>query len=293
MRVGRINSGDWNNAFAWIGFAVPDATQDVYVVQGGPVLLDVDGNVKNLRISGGSTVDAQTLDLTSASDIDFNGGSLAVGIGGSITANKIDGDPASLTTTAFSLVRFNEFTRGTSSTTSVTFNGSVGIGHGIPPDSPVTFNPSTLADWNIAQNLTVGDQRAAKLVIDNGTWNVGGNLTIQGKRDGIVTHGSTVTVESTGALNVTGVVDINTNGELEYKNNAAVLNTTYVIRGGDTFIDDPPGPEPPSLKHTPGSRMTFYGTVSAGTATNQRRRRHRRRWARWRRDIQRRAATAL
>ena len=268
LRVGRINSGDWNNAFAWIGFAVPDATQDVYVVQGGPVLLDIDGNVKNLRISGGSTVGAQTLDLTAARDIDFNGGSLAVGIGGSITANKIDGDPASLTATGFSLVRFNRIYRGPSSATSAAFNGGVAIGHGTPDLVPVTFNPSDLADWNIAQNLSVGNQRNTTVVIDNGTWNVGGNLIVRGTKIDAATYGpSTVTVESTGTLNVTGVVDIGFQGEVKYASGKTASNTIYEVRGGTTSIVIPPPPDPARLEHTPGGLLIIEGNANAAMAT--------------------------
>jgi autotransporter-associated beta strand protein len=270
-RVGRIAAGDWSNASAWIGADVPDSSQGAYVTQGGAVLLDVDANVKSLRVSGGSTVNAQTLNLSAAGTINYDGGSLAVGIGGAISAEKFEGDPAALTTTAFSTVRFSDFTPGVSSTTAVTFNGNVGIGLGVPDLVPVTFDPSALADWNIAQNLLVGDQRNTKLVIDNGTWNVGGNLIVRGAKGEVAYYPSTVTVESSGTLNVTGVVDIGFKGEVEYNSGKTASNTTYEVRGGTTSIvtpvPPPNPPPPPYLDHTPGGLLIFEGNSNAAMAT--------------------------
>lgn len=58
-RVDRISSGFWSDVNGWIGGAVPDLTQDVYVRQSGAVLLDANGQANDLLIVSGNTVAAQ------------------------------------------------------------------------------------------------------------------------------------------------------------------------------------------------------------------------------------------
>ena len=51
-RVGRISTGEWSDTNAWIGGAVPDATQDVYITRpGGNVTVDVDAQAQNLLVA--------------------------------------------------------------------------------------------------------------------------------------------------------------------------------------------------------------------------------------------------
>ena len=255
QRVGRIFHGNWNNTNSWIGADVPDATQDAYVHQAATVTLDVNASVKSLIVSGGSDVDAASFRLA-AGDIRFDGGALSAGAGGAISADAIHGDPAQLYTAAGSTIEFNDFTRGASSATAATFNGNVtiGIGSGVP-----TFNPdTTITAWTIGQDLKIGGTRAAKLVIDNGAWNVGGNLDIQGTKF----VESEVVVDG-GTLSVTGLVTIGGNGALTYKSHNA-STTTYTLYGGSA--NKFTSPPPTHLETSPAGRMTFENTVSAGAA---------------------------
>lgn len=249
-RVARISSGNWNNTNAWIGADIPDATQDAFVRQAGAVTLDVNASVKSLVVAGGSSVDAAGFRLDSAGDITFDGGAISVGAGGVVSADAIKGDPATLTAAAGSTIQFNNFTKGTSSATAATFNGNVTIGVGSSTDL-VTFNPDAdaITAWNVGQSLTVGGQRPAKLVIDNGAWSVGGNLSIP--------RGGEVVVDG-GTLGVTGSAIIG--GSLTYKSQNA-SNTTYTISGGSsTKRTNPP---PAILVPASAGQMTFESSFAA------------------------------
>lgn len=253
QRVGRIGSGNWNNTNSWIGADVPDATQDAYVNQAGLVTLDVNASVKSLVVDGGSGVDAAGFQLSSAGDLRFDGGAISVGAGGAVSADAISGDPATLTTAAGSTIQFNNFTEGASSATAATFNGSVTIGVGSSTDD-VTFNPNAITDWTIGQNLSVGSSRKAKLVVDDGTWSVGGNLSVP--------RGGEVVVDG-GTLGITGSANIG--GALTYKSQNA-SNTTYTINGGSAVKTTIP-PSPTFLKLFSGGQMTFDSTSPATPVT--------------------------
>jgi autotransporter-associated beta strand protein len=284
-RVGRISAGAWSNNNAWIGADVPDATQGAYVTQGGTVSLDVDASVKSLTIDNSSTVATLTRALTSAGDVNIVDGTLAVSAGGSLSADKIDGDPASLTTAAGSTVRFNQFTRGSSSATSATFNGSVAIGNGLSNMSPITFASGPIASWTVGQNLTISDLRPTTLNVNNATWAVGGNVVVGsnfGKLDiqagGTVTIGgnlqvtgtfngaSVVTVAQSTGLNVVGQINVGSAGRVAYTNSNAQA-ATISIGGGATAILGGPWPIPLYELRSSGGEVTFDG-VSIFTIVN-------------------------
>lgn len=241
-RVGRISAGNWNNTNAWIGADVPDATQDAYISQAGAVTLDVNASVKSLNVRGGGSVDATGFQLVSTGDITFDGGAITAGAGALVKAEALHGDPATLTTAAGSTIEFNNFTRGASSATAATFNGSVKIGFG-DGENLVSFNPNAIATWMIGQNLTVGTfLQPTQLVIDNGEWNIGGVLNIQRGGDVMVDGGFLDTsLQLTGGnLAATGPVTVD--GALTYRGRNA-SNTTYTLAGGAaTKFIDPPNP---------------------------------------------------
>ena len=253
-RVDRISAGNWNNTNAWIGADVPDATQDVYVRSAAAVTLDVNASVKSLDVRGGSTVDAAGFQLAAAGDLRFDGGAISVAAGGSISADAIHGNPANLTTAAGSSIQFNNFTRGASLATAATFNGNVAIGVG-SSTSLLTFNPdNSIATWNVGQNLTIGNpQLPTKLVIDNGAWSVGGNLSIPA--------GGEVLVDG-GTLGLTGSASIG--GSLTYKSHNA-SNTTYTLFGGSAMKKTTPPPT--HLLISSAGQMTFESTSPAAPVT--------------------------
>ena len=297
-RVGSIANGFWSNISNWIGGDVPDSTQDVYIAHGGSVTLDVDGQAKNLKIlSGANSVAVQNHSLyvlgteangaVTNSTLNFDGAALSVGSGGTIAANYIIGNPGALTTAAGSLVRFNAFTPGSSTPTSASFNGSVALGFDNDPSglvSPMTtdFLPSW-ANWTIAENLIIGDENFANLVVDNGTWTVNGNVTL-GKvidtflnggwtggvalqNNGVMTIGGnldipigTVTVEDTATLNVAGNITIGKQSQVAYRDNRAAARRPYSVAGGQTvFVDGMP-------IYISGGTLSFEDTANATDA---------------------------
>ncbi|MEX2307462.1 MAG: autotransporter-associated beta strand repeat-containing protein [Pirellulales bacterium] len=289
-RVGRISGGLWSEANYWIGGDVPDATQDVYVSYGGNLTVDEDFQARSLLIAPGNGLYVQFADgIAVTGALTYTGGTVDIASTGTIAADQIIGDPAALTTAIGSLVRFNQFTRGTSSATSATFNGSVAIGYyipSIPPAPPVTFNPGPITTWTIAENLKIGDERDVAVAVSNATWNVGGNvsvgsntaqLTIQ--TGGTMTVGgnidvrgsdrgfSDVTVETGGTLNVTGNVIASPYGRVTYKTGTLAADETFDIQGGVTVVVYTPPTPPPRFVSSAGGRLTIEGTANVVGST--------------------------
>jgi autotransporter-associated beta strand protein len=170
-RVGSVSSGLWSESSRWIGGAVPDFTQDVYIAHGGAVTLDLDRQVKNLSVASGSSIHVQSHRLSVDGGLSLNGAAASVGSGGTIEADTISGTNGTLTTAAGSTVRFNSFTAGASA--SVSFNGSVAVGHkknlGSASLFVSEFDPSTITTWHIAEQLAVGDKGTnTTLIINDG-----------------------------------------------------------------------------------------------------------------------------
>ena len=138
-RVGRINNGVWRDSNQWIGGDVPDMTQDVYITNGGAVALDAELRPKTCS-SPSVTACGPEHRLSSNGTFTFTNATVSVGAGGTIAANNLIGDPATLTTTAGSLVRFNQLHRKWPSTAS--FNGSLAIGYNTGSASSVTYDPA-------------------------------------------------------------------------------------------------------------------------------------------------------
>lgn len=279
-RVGTAASGLWSSANTWIGGAVPDATQDAYIASIGNVDLDTNASIRNLTIGATEALDVAAHSLTVAKTLNFDGAALSVGTGGTITADTLNGAPANLTAAAGSLVRFNQFSRGSSSDTTANFAGSVAIGQSAPVAGTVTL-ASPVTNWNIVENLTIGDLRSAIVPVGNGSvWDVGGNLTVganaselQIQYGGAVSVGGNLqvsgrdasnvaTVTSFGSLNVVGQVNVGWFGHVEYTStnpHAAAIN----VGGGVTGIEHVAVPWPgyDYETHTLGGEVTLEGTT--------------------------------
>jgi autotransporter-associated beta strand protein len=283
-RVGSIASGAWGTTNNWIGGDVPDSTQDVYISHGGGIALDVDAAVKNMLVGPGNSLLVGNRSITAFETITSTGGFLSVGSGGAIVANAIVGEPSSISSAAGSLVRFNQLT-GTAAT-ATSFGGSLAIGFdNIPgPLSPPgsTFNP-TLANWSIGENLIIGDESFADLVVDNGIWTVNGNVTlgkvltflhggwaggIDLQNNGVMTVAGNldiaigaVTVEDTAALNVAGNITIGKRSGLTYQDDRSAASRPHSLEGGRTEI----------VEGTPifiaGGILTFEDTANAADAS--------------------------
>jgi autotransporter-associated beta strand protein/T5SS/PEP-CTERM-associated repeat protein len=229
-RVGRISSGIWSDANAWIGGAVP-SYQDVYISHGGTVTLDEYAVVRSLNIfSGANSLQAQNNFLNVDGPLTFTGATVSVGSGGTIMAASIVGDPSALTTTAGSLVLFNQLT-APPSTTSVTFNGSIGIGidpgfqDAIRPS--ITFDRGSISTWNIAEGLSIGNAFAIATV----TFNNGAHVTSSSGAIGSDSAGEGhVIIDGLGSLWTTSGVLEARNGSLELRN-AAALTTGAATLG--------------------------------------------------------------
>ncbi len=283
-RVGSIISTTWSNSLNWIGGDVPDSTQDVYVSHGGGITLDVDTAVNNLLVSPGNSLAVGGRYFTALGTITHTGGNLSVASGGTIAANAIVGDPSAINSAAGSLVRFNQLAENTAAPAN--FNGSVAIGFDYIPgplSSPgSTFNP-TLADWTIAENLIVGDESFAGLVVDNGTWTVNGNVTLGkvltflngGWRGGVTLQNTgimtidgnldlplgDITVEDGAALNVAGNITIGKQSSITYRDNRAAVNRPYSVAGGFlVFVEGTP-------IQIAGGTLSFEDTANAVDAT--------------------------
>lgn len=174
-RVGSITGGSWSNSHNWIGDDVPGLSEDVYIRHGGNVSLAGDAQARNLRVGDGSSLTVYSNHLTVDGGLMFDGGSISVGTGGTITADVLTGDPAATTTIADSLVQFNVFTRSASSTaTTANFSGNVQIGYAPVAGGAVllssVFQPSSISLWNIAEKLSIGGANTiSTLAITAGT----------------------------------------------------------------------------------------------------------------------------
>ncbi|MFO0915873.1 MAG: autotransporter-associated beta strand repeat-containing protein [Pirellulales bacterium] len=162
QRVGSLSDGAWNQPSRWLGGAVPDGTQDVYIRHGGAVLLDNDAAMKNLTIGLANSVDVNSRRLAATGTLDVTGGIVTVGAGGKLEADTIVMSPGSLVTTVDSTVRFNRLQTG--NVTNVSFQGNVGIGTGTGAAPTIQVVAAKDAkgelvdtNWQIAQNLGVGD----------------------------------------------------------------------------------------------------------------------------------------
>ncbi len=176
-RVGSVASGLWSDANLWIGGDVPDVNQDAYIYHNGTTTLNANQQVRGLRVMSGNSVAVDGNQLSVKGALTFQGGTISVAAGGMIAADSISDStaisatpPGTLVTTAGSLVRFNSYNSAISS--SANFNGSVSIGYDklatLTIPSPV-FTPNSIATWNIAEQLAIGDSTAtAKLVISAG-----------------------------------------------------------------------------------------------------------------------------
>jgi autotransporter-associated beta strand protein len=289
-RVGRISSGNWSDTHAWIGGDMPDATQDAYISHGGMVTLDVDAGVKTLLVSPGNALAVGGHIYATPGTITFTGGNLTVGSGGTIAADKFIGNPGSIFSAAGSLVRFNQFTEV--SPTSANFGGSVAIGHDVDPSpstSSTTFNPNSFVDWNIGQHLILGDENDVALAIDNGTWDVNGNVTlgnvitflnggwtggvalqnngvldVGGNLDlrlGAISVEDAVPLEDTVALKVAGIITIGKLSGITYRDNRAAANRPNFLAGGNAV------PFESSLIQIAGGTLAFEDTANANDAT--------------------------
>ena len=148
----------------WIAGAVPDVTQDVYV-RFSAVTLDADAQAKSLSVGALSDLHVQNHRLTVPGTLSFDTSNLSVDAGGTVEADKISVN--TLVAGAGSLVRFNNLTRGpTSSATSITFGGSVAIGYNAGSVLSETFAPADYTTWTVGENLTIGDQKGATLAVN-------------------------------------------------------------------------------------------------------------------------------
>jgi len=292
-RVGSISSGAWSTASNWIGGDMPDDTQDVYITHGGVVTVDVGAQANNMFIASGNGLVVQTGQSAHVNGVlTFTGGSLTVGPDATLAANVLIGDPGTINTGAGSLLRFNQLTE--TAATPVNFGGSVAIGFDTNPFGPIvpadtTVNPSSAA-WNIAENLIVSDQNYANLIVDNGTWTVGGDvaigkvITVTGggfggtvtlKESAVMSVGGNVSVEGPGAevivegtasLDIDGDVTLGKGGRFTYRDDQKADHITYFLVGGQAVYEVPPV-GPPQLLRPTGGTLTFEGTASAGDAT--------------------------
>lgn len=282
-RVGRISSGTWNDTNAWVGGDVPDITQDVSITHGGFVNIDINASARNLTIAPGNSL-ATLFDsgITIAKTLNFDGASIQFISTGTLAADVIIGNPADLITAPTSLVRFNQFTRGSSAATAASLGGSVAIGYNTGAGSDVsttTFDPDFLADWNIGKNLIVGDQNNAVLVVDKGSWMIGGNLSVGVNGGGTgelnLQNSATmavvgdfniqrgrVTVENMATLSISGNIAIGQASQLTYKNDRAAASKTHVIAGGSAGVNCPPAGAC-EIVRTAGGSLIFQDTANA------------------------------
>jgi fibronectin-binding autotransporter adhesin len=165
-RVGSLADGAWSAPGPWIGGAAPDATQGVYISHGGTTTLDVNAQAPDVWINSGSQLLVGSRRLDVKKSLLLNNGDVAVDAGGTVAANSIAGATSDLATTAGSLVRFNNFANAAAT---ANFNGSVAVGYDTGLVGSAMFDPAANSTWNIAQDLAVGDEtKAAVLVINEG-----------------------------------------------------------------------------------------------------------------------------
>ncbi len=128
-RVDRISSGLWSEAGAGLAPSRPGIAQDAYIRHGGTVALNANAAAKSLLVGNANSLSVQNNLLTVDQALNYDTGAISVAAGGAIQADSINGNPAALTTTANTLVRFNNFTRGTSGASVANFSGSVALGY--------------------------------------------------------------------------------------------------------------------------------------------------------------------
>ncbi len=286
-RVERISTGTWSDTNGWIGGAVPSSDQDVFIRHGGSVSIDVNASAQSLLIAPGNslfTLFNSGIDVRGT--LTYNNATVEFISMGTLSANHFIGNPDNLISGAGSLVRFNQFTRGTSAATSATFGGSVAVGFDADP-SPSTsltlFNPNFLANWNIGQNLIIGDENDATVIIDNGTWDVNGNTTL-GNVLTFLNGGRTggVSLKNDGILDIAGNLDLRLGSvTLEGMAELRVGGSVFISRLSQiTYRDDRPAPSRPNflaggrtefVEGSPiliaGGNLTFEDTASANNAT--------------------------
>ena len=261
-RVGSISSGSWGDQSKWIGADVPNLTQDVYIRHGGDTTLDANATARSLVVGGGSDLGVQNYQLTVDGALTFDGGSVSVAGGGTIAADRINGDPGSLITAAGSLVQFNNFTPGSSAATAASFNGSVKIGYDavvVVPGAPApVFDPSSISTWNIAEELAIGGGTTTPTLAINGgadftstSGRIGANFGGAGGRGNVLISGAGSSWTISGALDATkgslNVVDdaLLSTGSVALGGSAgqmaaAVINATWNVAGS---VDvGPPAP---------------------------------------------------
>jgi T5SS/PEP-CTERM-associated repeat protein len=245
-RVGSILGGYWSESNRWVGGDVPDITQDVYIRHGGVVALNADGLAKNLLVSNGNQLKVQSFRLTADATLNFDGATVSVASGGTVAANTIHSGTGTLVTDAGSTIRFNDFTTGGSSTFS--FGGNVAIGYDTRPAVPalVTFRPALSSTWNIAGQLSVGDERTiTALVINRGT-----TFTSASGRIGTDFHGGGE-----------GHVDISDSGSSWTVNgNFDGRNGTFDVENGGVFQTGPV-----SLGDDNGKMLAYVSGPRSGT----------------------------
>lgn len=283
-RVGSIISTSWSTSLNWIGGDVPNATQDVYIAHGGGITLDVDASVKSMLVSPGNSLAVGGRQFRAAETLNSAGGALSVAAGGTIEAHRIVGDPASLSTTPGSLVRFDQFSTRDSSTTGVTFQGSVEIGIFTPMASQLAFEQGAITTWTISENLTVGDARGVSHATGNSTWSVGGDVKVGDSRSllliqegGTVNVGgdllvsgsnkgySDLVVELGGSLDVTGSLVAGPYGRVTYRTGTSVTDRLE-IKGGATAVKHDP-PLAPHFTYGAGGSLTVEGTANVFGST--------------------------
>lgn len=166
QRIGRVSSGNWTTANAWIGGDVPTPTKDVYIANGQSVTLNVDAGMRDLYVKGGSSLAVDDRILSSGGILDFKDSSfISTTPGGIIYANKIVRGATDLAASAGSTVMFNSYEGGSGTTAS--FNARVVIGTGTGAGH--SFDPTTITTWNFAGGLDVGSfGRTADFIIDSG-----------------------------------------------------------------------------------------------------------------------------
>jgi autotransporter-associated beta strand protein len=157
QRVGRISSGLWDETNSWIGGDTPGFPQDVYVTHGGAVTLAANASAKDLLVATGSTVSVGSNALNLGGNLTIEAGStVSVGTGGTISAQKITRFSNDITTAPGSLVWFNDYIDFTGDGgPTADFNGSVRIGNNGNSSPLYTFNPSTITEWTIAEELAI------------------------------------------------------------------------------------------------------------------------------------------
>ena len=255
-RVGSISNGLWSSNNRWIGGAVPNQNQDVYISHGGTVTLNVNGSTRDLLVSPSNVVDVQNNRLNVNGTLTMAGATVNVDFGGTLAVNNLVRGSGTLTDATGSLVRFNNF----SSTASgpIVFNGSVGIGFDNTGPSTGSFSPPTGNVWNIAQQLSIGDENTITTFdIDNAatvtsaTGRIGTDFN--GGGEGIVEidgPGSSWTISSA----------------FDGRNGLLSITNQGQLQTGSVSLGDDDG-EMRAGVDGPGSTWTVNGNVDIGPST--------------------------